>query len=241
MMETLAVVAYRQPVSRANAEAVRGVACGELLRQLMERDLIRIAGRGEELGRPYLYGTTQLFGLPSVDALPPIQWQTLQDDPDQDTDVPENTLDSPTEDLSTSPKESVVSTAVAPVLSPADPEVLSLHGTLVPESDAPADQQPDPSAVDDDEDEWDDEVDDDDDDIDDDDDLDDDWDDDDEDDDDDEIDDEEELDDLEEDDDEWQEVDDEDEDDDDDDDDWDDDDEEDDWDEEEDDDDQEWD
>ena len=42
MMETLAVVAYRQPVSRANVEAVRGVACGELLRQLMERDLLRI-------------------------------------------------------------------------------------------------------------------------------------------------------------------------------------------------------
>ncbi len=85
MMETLAVVAYRQPVSRASAEAVRGVACGELLRQLMERDLIRIVGRSEELGRPYLYGTTkrflQLFGLPNADALPPIQWQTLQDDP----------------------------------------------------------------------------------------------------------------------------------------------------------------
>ncbi len=69
MMETLAVVAYRQPVSRASAEAVRGVACGELLRQLMERDLIRIVGRSEDLGRPYLYGTTkrflQLFGLAS--------------------------------------------------------------------------------------------------------------------------------------------------------------------------------
>ena len=83
MMETLAVVAYRQPVSRASAEAVRGVACGELLRQLMERDLVRIVGRSEELGRPYLYGTTnrflQLFGLPNADALPPIQWQTLHE------------------------------------------------------------------------------------------------------------------------------------------------------------------
>ena len=85
MMETLAVVAYRQPVSRASAEAVRGVACGELLRQLMERDLIRIVGRSEELGRPYLYGTTkrflQLFGLPNEEALPSIQWHALQDDP----------------------------------------------------------------------------------------------------------------------------------------------------------------
>ncbi|MCG8651942.1 MAG: SMC-Scp complex subunit ScpB, partial [Pirellulales bacterium] len=126
MMETLAVVAYRQPVSRASAEAVRGVACGELLRQLMERDLIRVVGRSEELGRPYLYGTTkrflQLFGLPSADALPPIQWRTLQDDADQSNEDPEITsLDSPTDELSTSPKESDVSTVVAPLLSGVDP------------------------------------------------------------------------------------------------------------------------
>lgn len=84
MMETLAVVAYRGPVSRADVEAIRGVACGELLRQLMERDLIRISGRSEELGRPYLYDTTkqflEVFGLPSTDALPPIDWNPLQDD-----------------------------------------------------------------------------------------------------------------------------------------------------------------
>ena len=61
MMETLSVVAYRQPVSRADVEAVRGVGCGELLRQTMERDLVRIVGRSEELGRPYLYGTTKRF------------------------------------------------------------------------------------------------------------------------------------------------------------------------------------
>ena len=90
MMETLAVVAYRGPVSRADVEAVRGVACGELLRQLMERDLIRISGRSEELGRPYLYDTTkhflQLFGLPSGDALPPINWEPLQEDEKFDTE-----------------------------------------------------------------------------------------------------------------------------------------------------------
>ena len=84
MMETLAVVAYRAPVSRADVEAIRGVACGELLRQLMERDLIRIAGRSDELGRPYLYDTTKhfllLFGLPSADALPKINWEPLQED-----------------------------------------------------------------------------------------------------------------------------------------------------------------
>jgi segregation and condensation protein B len=73
-LETLAVVAYRQPVLRAQVEAVRGVACGEILRQLMDRDLLRIVGRSEELGRPLWYGTTkrflQTFGLSSLDELP---------------------------------------------------------------------------------------------------------------------------------------------------------------------------
>ena len=73
-METLSVVAYRQPVIRADIEAIRGVACGEILRQLMERDLVRIAGRSSELGRPFLYGTTkqflQVFGLRSLDEMP---------------------------------------------------------------------------------------------------------------------------------------------------------------------------
>jgi segregation and condensation protein B len=75
-LETLSVVAYRQPVVRAEIEAVRGVQCGEILRVLMERDLLRIVGRAEELGRPFLYGTTkkflQVFGLRRLDQLPPI-------------------------------------------------------------------------------------------------------------------------------------------------------------------------
>ena len=73
-METLAVVAYRQPVLRAEIEAIRGVQCGEVLRQLIERDLVRIVGRSEELGRPLLYGTTrqflQVFGLRHLEDLP---------------------------------------------------------------------------------------------------------------------------------------------------------------------------
>ena len=77
-METLAVVAYRQPVLRADIEAVRGVQCGEILRQLMERGLVRIVGKSEELGRPFLYGTTriflQTFGLRDLDDLPRPQW-----------------------------------------------------------------------------------------------------------------------------------------------------------------------
>ena len=69
-LETLAVVAYRQPVLRAEVEAIRGVACGEILRQLMDRDLLRIVGRSEELGRPLRYGTTKRF----LESLRPVQF-----------------------------------------------------------------------------------------------------------------------------------------------------------------------
>ncbi|HEY8751263.1 MAG TPA: SMC-Scp complex subunit ScpB [Tepidisphaeraceae bacterium] len=73
-LETLAIVAYKQPVLRADVEAVRGCACGETIRSLMEKHLVKIAGRAEEPGRPILYGTTkrflELFGLNSVKDLP---------------------------------------------------------------------------------------------------------------------------------------------------------------------------
>ena len=73
-LETLAVVAYRQPIVRAEIDAIRGVSSGEILRQLLERDLVRICGRSEDLGRPFLYATTRhflkLFGLGSLDELP---------------------------------------------------------------------------------------------------------------------------------------------------------------------------
>lgn len=73
-METLAVIAYRQPIHRTEIEKIRGVQCGELIRQLLDRDLVKIAGRSEELGRPFFYGTTknflQVFGLGSLNDLP---------------------------------------------------------------------------------------------------------------------------------------------------------------------------
>ena len=73
-VETLAIIAYRQPITRADLEAIRGVACGEVLRSLMDRRLITVAGRAEELGRPLLYGTTKQFldsfGLASLKDLP---------------------------------------------------------------------------------------------------------------------------------------------------------------------------
>lgn len=73
-LETLAIIAYRQPVTRAELEAIRGVACGEVLRSLLDRKMIKIVGRAEELGRPMLYGTTpqflDAFGLASIKDLP---------------------------------------------------------------------------------------------------------------------------------------------------------------------------
>ena len=73
-LETLAIIAYRQPLLRVDLEAIRGVACGEVLRGLLERRLVRITGRAEELGRPMLYGTTaeflQIFGLANLKDLP---------------------------------------------------------------------------------------------------------------------------------------------------------------------------
>jgi segregation and condensation protein B len=73
-LETLAIVAYRQPIPRADVEAIRGVACAELLTHLMEKGFIKIVGRQETLGRPVLYGTTkkflQAFGLGSLRDLP---------------------------------------------------------------------------------------------------------------------------------------------------------------------------
>ncbi len=76
-LETLAIIAYRQPVMRAEIEAIRGVASGEVLRGLLERRLVKIVGRAEELGRPMLYGTTreflEIFGLASLDDLPAVE------------------------------------------------------------------------------------------------------------------------------------------------------------------------
>ncbi len=76
-LETLAIVAYKQPVIRADIEAIRGVACGEVLNRLREIGLIRIAGRAEVVGRPILYGTTRkfldVFGMAGLDELPPME------------------------------------------------------------------------------------------------------------------------------------------------------------------------
>ena len=84
-LETLAVVAYKQPVMRADVEAVRGVAVGDMLGRLREANLVKIVGRAEEIGRPLLYGTTtrflEVFGLGSLKDLPKL-------DPEKSDGIP---------------------------------------------------------------------------------------------------------------------------------------------------------
>ncbi len=76
-LETLAIIAYRQPITRADVEAVRGVNIDGVLQTLMERGLVKIAGRAEIPGRPLLYETTQFFldhfGLRALDELPNVE------------------------------------------------------------------------------------------------------------------------------------------------------------------------
>lgn len=116
-LETLAVVAYKQPVLRAETEAIRGVACGEMLRSLMEKGLVKIVGRSEELGRPMLYGTTkrflEVFGLASLTDLPKVPELRLpggsepskpvEDDPNAEPSVEETVPDDQTDSSESEP------------------------------------------------------------------------------------------------------------------------------------------
>ena len=96
MLETLATIAYRQPVGRAEIEEIRGVNAAGVLRTLQERGLIEVVGRSEALGRPLLYGTTPLFlellGMPDLANLPRVEELSIAlqapkpiDDVDQDS------------------------------------------------------------------------------------------------------------------------------------------------------------
>lgn len=76
-LETLAVVAYKQPVTKSEVEIIRGVNCDYTIQKLMEKELIELKGRSEEVGRPLLYGTTSFFldyfGINSLDELPKLK------------------------------------------------------------------------------------------------------------------------------------------------------------------------
>lgn len=85
-METLAIIAYRQPLTRAEVEAIRGVESGWILRSLLEKEFIRILGRKEEPGNPIIYGTSKkfltAFGLKNISDLPPLK--EVATDPQQE-------------------------------------------------------------------------------------------------------------------------------------------------------------
>ncbi len=76
-LETLAIIAYKQPILRADLESIRGVQSGQIIRLLMEKDLVKVVGRDESLGHPLLYGTTkrflEYFGLKDLKDLPNIE------------------------------------------------------------------------------------------------------------------------------------------------------------------------
>ena len=87
MLEVLAIVAYRQPATRAEIEEIRGVDCGGTLRLLLERQMVRIVGKKEEVGRPLLYGTSkyflEFFQIKSLRELPSLREFTELSEDDQ--------------------------------------------------------------------------------------------------------------------------------------------------------------
>lgn len=101
MLETLSIVAYRQPVTRADVDKIRGVQASEMLRQLMDRGLIRITGEDDSLGRPYLYGTTKQFledyGFGGLDDLPMADTLRRRDEPadDPESETADETSEEP--------------------------------------------------------------------------------------------------------------------------------------------------
>ena len=141
-LETLAIIAYRQPIMRADIEAVRGVAVDGVMQSLLERSLVRIAGRAEIPGRPLLYETTEFFlehfGLKSVDELPnagelrKIKLPTAPAPEPKAEPVQENlpTMETPADPAEASAPEAEPAPAPAPEIAPepsdsAEPETTS--------------------------------------------------------------------------------------------------------------------
>ena len=93
-METLAVVAYKQPVTRAEVEQIRGVKCDYSLQSLMMKGLIQEAGRKDTIGRPILYATTDMFlshfGIQGLEDLPPLPEK--ENESDENTDDPDELI-----------------------------------------------------------------------------------------------------------------------------------------------------
>jgi len=115
-IETLAIIAYKQPITKAEIEEIRGVDSTTVLETLLERRLIKIVGRKEVVGRPLLYGTTQeflkYFGISSLNDLPPIEQFIEQNTQEQTTNLESSetesltTTESITENISEQTNES---------------------------------------------------------------------------------------------------------------------------------------
>lgn len=104
-LETLAIVAYRQPITRAEIEKIRGVSVDRMLNRLMEKNLIQEVGRKQLPGRPILYGTTleflEYFGMDTLEELPPLGEAPAGEEPSLSFPLPDRPEepDEPEEDL----------------------------------------------------------------------------------------------------------------------------------------------
>ena len=126
MLETLSIVAYRQPVTRPEIDDIRGVDCGPVLKTLLDRGLVRIIGKSEEVGRPILYGTTpeflRIFNLRGLNELPALREFYDLTAEDQSRVEAEHGAAAEPPPSATSPKPDVALSAVARSALPPEPD-----------------------------------------------------------------------------------------------------------------------
>ena len=135
-LETLAIIAYRQPIGRIEVEYIRGVSSAGVIRTLMDRALVEVVARGEGLGRPLLYGTTQRFlehfGFRSLDDLPrPEELPVILRDRPPLEDMPGEEIDAPKEALGDMPELGVddILSGEAPSVAEAGEDLESTAGS----------------------------------------------------------------------------------------------------------------
>lgn len=109
-LEVIAIIAYKQPVTRVEIESIRGVDCSGVINVLMERQIIEIKGRKEVIGKPFLYGTTaeflEVFGLKSLSDLPTLK-EIDEISQNLETGIPEVPEEAPEEETAPTPEQSV--------------------------------------------------------------------------------------------------------------------------------------
>ena len=138
-METLAIIAYRQPVTKSALEAVRGVSCDGMLQKLLDRELVKIEGRADLPGRPLLYATTELFlehfGITDIEALPNIGEL-------RQVELPDGTEEeNPEEEKENKTEEAEKQLALSAVEKPKEGEDSSEEETPSEEKEAPSEEE----------------------------------------------------------------------------------------------------